>query len=100
MRRDHPLALRGTRASVQDLLAWPLALKRVVAAEKNFITLIGEFAASREIQAEELVTVSIDHPLFLGTKVRALVKSGRPLVAAPHEMLDWILQRMAMFGRA
>ncbi|CAM2163863.1 hypothetical protein PSAC2689_120062 [Paraburkholderia sacchari] len=62
------------------------------------ITLIGEFAASRELQAEELVTVSIDHPLFPGTKARVLVKSGRPLVAAAHEMPDWILQRMAMFG--
>ncbi|WP_043286841.1 LysR family transcriptional regulator [Paraburkholderia oxyphila] len=133
VRRDHPLALRGAHASVQDLLAWPLALmpstfgigrladmlafaenitirptlttnsltalKRLVAAG-NFITLIGEFAASREIQAGELVTVPIDHPLFLGTKARVLVKSGRPLVAAAHEMLDWILQRMAVFRRA
>jgi hypothetical protein len=54
-------------------------------------------AASREIQAGELVTVPIGHPLFQGTKARVLVKSGRPLVAAAHELLDWILRRMSMF---
>ncbi|MGF6650923.1 DNA-binding transcriptional LysR family regulator [Paraburkholderia youngii] len=131
VRRDHPLARRGKPATIDDLLAWPLALmpstfgighlatmlafvehveiratlttnsltalKRFV-ADENFATLIGEFAASREIQAGELVTVPIDHALFLGTKARVLVKSGRPLVAAAHELLAWILQRMTMFG--
>ncbi|MBB5418870.1 DNA-binding transcriptional LysR family regulator [Paraburkholderia atlantica] len=133
VRRDHPLARRGKPATIDDLLAWPLALmpstfgighlatmlafvehveiratlttnsltalKRFV-ADENFATLIGEFAASREIQAGELVTVPIDHALFLGTKARVLVKSGRPLVAAAHELLAWILQRMTMFGAA
>jgi DNA-binding transcriptional LysR family regulator len=131
VRRDHPLALRGTPATIDDLLTWPLALmpstfgighlakmlafaenveiratlttnsvtalKRFVAAG-NFATLIGGFAASRETQAGELVTVPIDHALFQGTKARVLVKSGRPLVAAAHELLDWILQRMTMFA--
>jgi DNA-binding transcriptional LysR family regulator len=131
VRRDHPLARRGTPASVQDLLEWPLALmpstfgighvasmlafaenieirptlttnsltalKRFV-ADENCVTLIGAFAASREIQAGELVTVPIDHALFRGTKARVLVKSGRPLVAAAHELLDWILKRMSMFA--
>jgi DNA-binding transcriptional LysR family regulator len=62
------------------------------------VTLIGEFAARREIDAGELVTVPIDHPLFRGTQARVLVKSGRPLVAAASELLDWIL-RMKMFAR-
>jgi len=75
------------------------ALKRFVTAE-NFATLIGAFAASREIEAGELATVPVDHPLFLGTKARVLVKSGRPLVAAAHELLEWILQRMTMFQAA
>ncbi|WP_233852198.1 LysR family transcriptional regulator [Paraburkholderia sp. HD33-4] len=133
VRRDHPLARRGTSATIDDLLAWPLALmpstfgighlasmlafvenvqiratlttnsltalKRFV-ADENFATLIGEFAASREIRAGELVTVPIEHALFQGTKARVLVKSGRPLVAAAHELLEWILQRMTMFGAA
>ncbi|MCX4162912.1 MULTISPECIES: LysR family transcriptional regulator [Paraburkholderia] len=72
------------------------ALKRFVAAE-NFVTLIGEFAAYREIAAGELVVVPIDHPLFRGVKARVLVKAGRPLAAAPQELLNWILHRMSMF---
>jgi DNA-binding transcriptional LysR family regulator len=133
VRRDHPLARRGTPATVKDLLEWPLALmpstfgighlanmlafaenieiratlttnsltalKRFVAVE-NFVTLIGGFAASREMQAGELVTVPIDHTLFRGTQARVLVKAGRPLVAAAHELLDWILKRMSMFAAA
>jgi DNA-binding transcriptional LysR family regulator len=129
-RCDHPLAVRGGAASIEEALAYPIALmpatfgighaakmlefaenivirpavttnsltalKRIVAAE-NFVTLIGEFAAYREIAAGELAVVPIDHPLFRGIKARVLVKSGRPLVAAAHELLDWILRRMTMF---
>ena len=73
------------------------ALKRFVASE-NCVTLIGEFAAYREIASGELAVVPVDYPLFRGIKARLLVKSGRPLVAAAHELLDWILQRMSMFA--
>jgi DNA-binding transcriptional LysR family regulator len=73
------------------------ALKRFVASE-NFVTLVGEFAAYREIAAGELTVVPIDHPLFRGIKARLLVKSGRPLAAAPQEMLEWILRHMTMFA--
>ncbi|PQV44387.1 LysR family transcriptional regulator [Paraburkholderia sp. BL21I4N1] len=73
------------------------ALKRLVASD-NFVTLVGEFAAYREIAAGELTIVPIDHPLFRGAKARVLVKSGRPLVAAAHELLEWILRRMSMFA--
>jgi DNA-binding transcriptional LysR family regulator len=75
------------------------ALKRIAAAGR-FVTLIGEFAARREIDAGELAAVPIDHPLFRGTRARVLVKSGRPLVAAANELLDWILRRMKMFASA
>lgn len=132
VRRDHPLALRGTPASVKDLLEWPLALmpatfgighaakmlefaenikiratltsnsltalKRFV-AHGDGVTLIGEFAAYRELVSEELAIVPIDHPLFQGAKARLLVKSGRPLAAAANELLEWILRRMSMFAR-
>ncbi|OAJ55291.1 LysR family transcriptional regulator [Paraburkholderia ginsengiterrae] len=131
VRPEHPLAVRGGLATIEDMLAWPLALmpstfgvgqaakllefaenikiratlttnsltalKRMVAAE-NFATLVGEFAAYREIAAGELVVVPIDHPLLSGTKARVLVKSGRPLVAAAHELLNWILRDMTMFA--
>ncbi|WP_176061329.1 LysR family transcriptional regulator [Paraburkholderia sp. BCC1876] len=73
-------------------------LKRIVASD-NFVTLVGEFAAYREIAAGELTIVPIDHPLFRGAKARVLVKSGRPLVAAAHELLEWILRRMSMFAQ-
>jgi hypothetical protein len=62
------------------------------------LTLIGEFAARREISSGELVVVPADHPLFQGTQARVPVKSGRPLVAAASELLGWILQRMTMFA--
>jgi DNA-binding transcriptional LysR family regulator len=131
LRPDHPLAVRGGPAKVQDMLAYPLALmpgtfgigqaaemlafaenveirptltansltalKRFAAAP-DCLTLIGEFAAQREIAAGDLAVVPVDHPLFQGTKARVLVKSGRPLVAAASELLDWILQRMTMFA--
>ena len=133
VRPEHPLAVRGGPASIEDVLAYPLALmpatfgighaakmlafaenieiratlttnslsalKRFVASE-DFVTLVGEFAAYREIAAGELTVVPIDHPLFRGIKARLLVKSGRPLAAAPQEMLEWILRHMTMFAEA
>ena len=75
------------------------ALKRL-AASGNFVALIGEFAAHREVAAGELAVVPIDHPLFRGVQARVLVRAGRPLAAAPGELLAWILQRMPMFAGA
>ena len=75
------------------------ALKRL-AASGNFVALIGEFAAHREVAAGELAVVPIAHPLFRGVHARVLVRAGRPLAAAPSELLAWILQRMPMFGGA
>jgi hypothetical protein len=46
-----------------------------------------------------LTTVPIDHPLLQGAKARLLAKAGRPLPAAPRELLTWIRQRMSMFAR-
>ena len=72
------------------------ALKRV-AATGNFVALVGEFAAHREVQAGELALVAIDHALFRDIHARVLVRAGRPLAAAPRELLDGILRGMAMF---
>ncbi|MGF6721996.1 DNA-binding transcriptional LysR family regulator [Paraburkholderia sp. GAS41] len=72
-------------------------LKRM-AASGDFVALVGKFAAYREILSGYLTVVPIDHPLFRGIKAKVLVKSGRPLVAAAQELLDWILRRMEMFG--
>lgn len=111
---DHPLALMPATFGIgqaTEMLAFTenieirptlttnslTALKRIAAAGR-FVTLIGEFAARREIDAGELVAVPIDHPLFQGTHARVLVKSARPLVAAAQELLDWILRRMKMFA--
>ncbi|CAG2135251.1 LysR family transcriptional regulator [Cupriavidus numazuensis] len=131
VRHDHPLALRGSPASVADLQSYPLAmmpasfgvghalqmlefaenirirptlvsnsltaLKQFVAYE-NFMTLIGEFAAYREIAAGTLAAVPLDHPLFQGTQARLLVKAGRPLPAAALAMLDHISRKMSIFS--
>ncbi|OWW18866.1 LysR family transcriptional regulator [Noviherbaspirillum denitrificans] len=133
LRRDHPLAVRGGPASIEDLMSYPLAimpatfgighaaamvefaeniklrptlvtnsltaLKQFVAYD-NFMTLIGEFAAYREIASGQLAVVRIDHPLFSGTQARLLVKAGRPLPAAARELLGYISERMAMFAGA
>ncbi|WP_233804793.1 LysR family transcriptional regulator [Paraburkholderia sp. HP33-1] len=73
------------------------ALKRFVTVD-NFMTLIGEFAAYREIASGELTTVPIAHPLFSGAQARVLVKTGRPLAPGPLELLRWIQERMPMFS--
>jgi DNA-binding transcriptional LysR family regulator len=73
------------------------ALKRFVTAE-NFMTLIGEFAAYRELASGELTTVPIAHPLFEGAQARVLVKTDRPLAPGPLELLKWIQERMPMFS--
>jgi DNA-binding transcriptional LysR family regulator len=75
------------------------ALKRFVTAD-NFMTLIGEFAAYRELASGELTTVPIAHPLFEGAQARVLVKADRPLAPGPLELLKWIQERMPMFSTA
>ena len=75
------------------------ALKRFVTAD-NFMTLIGEFAAYRELASGELTTVPIAHPLFEGAQARVLVKTDRPLAPGPLELLKWIQERMPMFSTA
>jgi DNA-binding transcriptional LysR family regulator len=72
------------------------ALKRFVSAE-NFVTLIGEFAAYKELASGELTTIPIAHHLFEGAQARVLVKTDRPLAPGPLEMLRWIQERMPMF---
>ena len=73
------------------------ALKQFVAYD-NFVTLIGQFAAYREVAAGSLATVPVDHPLFRGTQARLLVKAGRPLPAAALAVLDFITTRMGIFA--
>lgn len=72
------------------------ALKQFVAYD-NFVTLIGQFAAYREVAAGTLATVPVNHPLFRGTQARLLVKAGRPLPAAALEVLAYIEDRMGIF---
>ena len=73
------------------------ALKRFVTAN-DCMTLIGEFAAYRELASGELTTVPIAHPLFEGAQARVLVKTDRPLAPGPLELLKWIQERMPMFS--
>ncbi|MDY7511246.1 LysR family transcriptional regulator [Ralstonia wenshanensis] len=75
------------------------ALKQLV-AYGDYMTLIGEFAAYREIAAGTLAVVPIDHPLFLSIQARLLVKIGRPLPTAALELLNHITRYMSMFSQA
>jgi len=74
------------------------ALKRL-AATGDFVALVGEFAAHREVAAGELAVVPVDHALFRGIHARVLVRANRPLAAAPQALLEWILREMPMFAR-
>ncbi|MDR5856141.1 LysR family transcriptional regulator [Caballeronia sp. LZ062] len=74
------------------------ALKRMVSAG-NFVTLIGEFAAYREIASGEMKTVRIAHPVFENIQARVLLKAGRPLAAGPQALLTWMLDKMPMFAQ-
>jgi len=73
------------------------ALKRVVTAGE-FVTLIGEFAAYREIAGGELTALPIRHPLFETTHARLIVKQGRPLAAGPLELVRWIEEKLPVFA--
>ena len=75
------------------------ALKRV-AATGNFLALVGEFATHREVASGELAVVPIEHALFRNIQARVIVRAGRPLAAAPDELLRWILRDVAMFAGA
>ena len=64
------------------------------------ITLIGAFAAYRELESGELVALPIAHPLFDSAKARLLVKVGRPLGVAADTLLNCLLRDMTMFAGA
>ncbi|MGE8451945.1 LysR family transcriptional regulator [Cupriavidus basilensis] len=75
-----------------------LAVLRHFVKRNDGITLIGAFAAYRELEAGELVALPIAHPLFEAAKARLLVKAGRPLGVAAETLLGCILQDMPMFA--
>jgi DNA-binding transcriptional LysR family regulator len=77
-----------------------LAVLRHFVKRHDGITLIGGFAAYRELQSAELVTLPIAHPLFEAAKARLLVKTGRPMGVAANTLLDCILRDMQMFATA
>jgi DNA-binding transcriptional LysR family regulator len=77
-----------------------LAVLRHFVKRHDGITLIGGFAAYRELQSGELVTLPIAHPLFEAAKARLLVKTGRPMGVAANTLLDCILRDMQMFATA
>lgn len=73
------------------------ALKQMVSTGQ-WITLIGEFAAYREVAAGQCATMPIAHPLFENAQAKVLVKEGRPLARGPQELLEWILRDMPMMS--
>jgi len=75
-----------------------LAVLRHFVKRHDGITLMGAFAAYRELESGELVTLPIAHPLFEAAKARVLVKAGRPLGVAANTLLGCILRDMPMFA--
>lgn len=75
-----------------------LAVLRHFVKRHDGITLMGAFAAYRELESGELVTLPIAHPLFEAAKARVLVKDGRPLGVAANTLLGCILRDMPMFA--
>lgn len=74
-----------------------LAVLRSFAKRNDGITLIGAFAAYRELLSGELVTIPIAHPLFEAAKARVLTKAGRTLGTAAKTLISSILCNMSMF---
>lgn len=77
-----------------------LAVLRHFVKRHEGITLIGAFAAYRELESGELVALPIAHPLFDSAKARLLVKAGRPLGVAADTLLNCLLHDMTMFAGA
>lgn len=75
-----------------------LSVLRHFVKRHDGITLIGAFAAYRELQSGELVTLPIAHPLFEAAKARVLVRTGRPLGVAADTLLETLLRQMRMFA--
>jgi DNA-binding transcriptional LysR family regulator len=75
-----------------------LAVLRHFVKRHDGVTLIGAFAAYRELEIGELVALPIAHPLFDSAKARLLVKQGRPLGVAAEALLGCILRDMRMFA--
>ncbi|WP_066740937.1 LysR family transcriptional regulator [Cupriavidus sp. D384] len=75
-----------------------LAVLRHFVKRHHGITLIGAFAAYRELASGDLVTLPIAHPLFEAAKARLLVKAGRPLGMAADTLLGCIQRDMSMFA--
>ncbi|ATG21680.1 LysR family transcriptional regulator [Ralstonia pickettii] len=75
-----------------------LGVLRSFVKRNNGMTLIGAFAAYRELRSEELVTLPINHPLFKAAKARLLTKAGRTLGVAAETLIALILRDMSMFA--
>ncbi|PBJ21353.1 HTH-type transcriptional regulator CynR [Pseudomonas sp. ACN8] len=73
-----------------------IALRRYV-MRGDAVTMMGDFSAINDVLAGDLVTRSIDHPLFQNIYARLVVKRGRPLSEAAEELLKWILTRLTVF---
>jgi DNA-binding transcriptional LysR family regulator len=80
------------------LTANSLAVLRHFVKRNDGVTLMGAFAAYRELESGELVTLPIRHPLFEAAKAQLLVKAGRPLGMAAETLLGKILSNMTMFA--
>jgi len=75
-----------------------LAVLRRFVLSGNGATLIGAFGARAEVEKGTMVALPVEHALFQSAQSRLLVRSDRPLTTAADTLLQWITERIPMFG--
>jgi DNA-binding transcriptional LysR family regulator len=74
------------------------ALRRYVMSG-DAVTMMSEFSAFNDMISGDLVTRSIDHPLFQNVHARLLVKLKKPQSVGTEELLKWIENRIFIFNK-
>ena len=74
------------------------ALRRYVMSGEA-VTMLSEFSAFNDMISGDLVTRSIDHPLFQNIYARLLVKKRKPQSVGAEELIKWIKERIFIFNQ-
>lgn len=74
------------------------ALRRYVMSG-DAVTMMSEFSAFNDMISGDLVTRSIDHPLFQNIYARLLVKKRKPQSVGAEELIKWIKERIFIFNK-
>ncbi|MFY0727173.1 LysR family transcriptional regulator [Pseudomonas sp. NFX15] len=111
----HPLAVMPTEYGLgkiiqlvlhtENLSIRPAMVTNSLTALRRFVmggdavTMMSEFSAFNDMVGGDMVTRSIDHPLFQNVYARLLVKLKKPQSAGTEELLKWIENRIFIFNK-